>query len=202
MRLVPACCTGVAIVLLLPPRGYTQEKMDKMAPMPGMAAPAMTDAQFTAAAEAGAPAAISSKAAIVRIDAAKKTTVQVRPGTNGFTCSLIPDESKAPFCGDANAWTWFAGAFTGQPKPMNTGPGISYMAQGGIHYETATGDITMESGPGTKSVGEPPHWMLMWPFDAAATGIPTKPNPAGVYIMFAGTPYAHLMVYQNPAAMK
>src|SRR5690349_16679895 len=39
MRLIPACCTGVAIMLLLPARGYAQEKMDKMAPMPGMAAP-------------------------------------------------------------------------------------------------------------------------------------------------------------------
>jgi hypothetical protein len=51
-------------------------------------------------------------------------------------------------------------------------------------------------------VKEPPHWMLMWGFDAATTGLPTKENPSGVYIMFAGTPYAHLMVYQNPNQMK
>jgi hypothetical protein len=44
--------------------------------------------------------------------------------------------------------------------------------------------------------------MLMWNFDAAATGLPTKENPSGVYIMFAGTPYAHLMIYQNPMTMK
>ena len=196
MRMSPAYCTGVVTLLLLPALGHAQGAMTPPA------SPTTTDAQFTAAAEAGAPAAISGKAAIVRIDAAKKTTTQVRAGTNGFTCSVIPDESKAPFCGDANAWAWFAAAFTGQAKPPNTAPGISYMAQGGIHYETATGDIVMAPGAGTKNVAEPPHWMLMWAFDPAASGLPTKPNASGVYIMFAGTPFAHLMIYQNPATMK
>ena len=189
MRLLPACCTGLVTALLLPALGHAQAAM-------------MTDAQFIQAAQGGAPAAISAKAEIVRIDAAKKMTMEVRPGSNGFTCSIIPDESKAPFCGDKNAWAWFAAAFTGQPKPPNTEPGISYMAQGGIHYETATGDIVMAPGAGTKNVAEPPHWMLMWAFDPAASGLPTKPNASGVYIMFAGTPFAHLMIYQNPATMK
>ncbi len=76
------------------------------------------------------------------------------------------------------------------------------MMQGGVHYETPAGDIVMEKGANTKDVKEPPHWMLMWPIDPAASGLPTKPNPSGVYVMFAGTPYAHLMIYQNPAAMK
>jgi hypothetical protein len=187
MRLFSACCTGFVTVLLLPGLGSAQA--------------AMTDAQFIAAAEGGAPATISAKAAIVRIDPAKKAVTQLRAGTNGFTCGIIPDESKAPFCGDKNASAWFVAAFTGQPKPPNTAPGISYMAQGGTHYETASGAIVMEAGAGTKSVGEPPHWMLMWPIDAAASGLPTRPNPSGVYIMFAGTPFAHVMIYQNPNEM-
>ena len=192
MRLLRACCTGVMAALLLPAPSSAQ----------GCRIPAVIDAQFVQAAQNGAPAAISAKAAIFRIDVATRTTTELRPGTNGMTCSLIPDESKAPFCADKNAWPWFVAAFTGQPKPPNTEPGVSYMAQGGLHYETATGDIVMEWAPETKSVAEPPHWMLMWPFGAAASGIPTKPNAGGVYVMFAGTPYAHLMVYQNPAVMK
>jgi len=188
MRLIPAGCIALTTTFLLPALGHAQA--------------AMTDAHFIKMAEAGAPAAISTKAAVIRIDGAKKTTAQVRAGSNGFTCSVIPDESQAPFCGDANAWAWFDAAFTGKPKPTNPAPGISYMAQGGIHYEMPNGDIVMEAGPGTKSVGEPPHWMLMWAFDPSSSGLPTKPNPSGVYIMFAGTPYAHLMVYQNPNTMK
>ena len=76
------------------------------------------------------------------------------------------------------------------------------MMQGGVHFETPAGDIVMAKGPTTRDVKEPPHWMLTWPIDAAASGLPTKPNPSGVYVMFAGTPYAHLMVYQNPGAMQ
>jgi hypothetical protein len=28
------------------------------------------------------------------------------------------------------------------------------------------------------------------------------PNPGGAYVMFDGTPYAHLMVYQDPNKLK
>lgn len=44
--------------------------------------------------------------------------------------------------------------------------------------------------------------MLLWPLDPTATGIPTRPNAGGSYIMFPGTPYAHLMVYQDPKMLK
>jgi hypothetical protein len=43
--------------------------------------------------------------------------------------------------------------------------------------------------------------MLMWPFDATVTKLPTAPNPFGVYIMFGDSPYAHLMLYQDPMKM-
>ena len=82
------------------------------------------------------------------------------------------------------------------PKPTNTVPGIACMARGGSHFEKA-GKVVM-SGEGAKVVKERPHWMVIWPFDAVATKLPTAPNPSGVYIMFDGSPYAHLMVYQDP----
>ncbi len=161
----------------------------------------MTDADYVKAAEAGAPAEIASRAAIVRLDA-KGATTTVRPGTNGFTCTVgVPGDPTAPFCADANAWAWLISAATNQPKPTNTAPGIAYMAQGGVHYETATRDVVMAPSANTHPVKEPPHWMLMWAFDPATSGLPTKENASGVYIMFAGTPYAHLMVYQNPSQM-
>ncbi|HXQ28357.1 MAG TPA: hypothetical protein VN848_03730 [Gemmatimonadales bacterium] len=162
---------------------------------------AMADADFVKAAESGASADIASKAAIVRLDAKGATTV-VRAGTNGFTCTVgVPGDPTAPFCADANAWTWLVSAVTGQPKPTNSAPGIAYMAQGGVHYESATRDVVMMPNATTHPVKEPPHWMLMWAFDPATSGLPTKENASGVYIMFAGTPYAHLMIYQNPTQM-
>jgi hypothetical protein len=87
------------------------------------------------------------------------------------------------------------------PKPSNTVPGIAYMARGESHWEKDK-RVIMKEEPEAKIVKEPPHWMIMWPFDAKATMLPTAPNPAGVYVMFDGTPYAHAMVYQDPRKMK
>jgi hypothetical protein len=76
------------------------------------------------------------------------------------------------------------------------------LMKGGLHYETPDGKVVMNSGSNTKSVKEPPHWMLLTPLDSATSGIPTRPNSGGSYIMFAGTPYAHLMIYQDPNMLK
>jgi len=174
-----------------------------LAPTFGQAqAPAMTDAQYIKFAESGAAPAIGSKAAIARLDAKGNLTV-IRPGTNGFTCVVgVPGDAASPFCADKEALNWITSAASGLPKPTNSAPGIAYMAQGGNQLQVPGGESVMMPGPNTKMVKEPPHWMLMWNFDAATTGLPTKENPSGVYIMFAGTPYAHLMIYQNPMTMK
>ena len=127
---------------------------------------------------------------------------EMRAGTNGFTCMIIvPDPLGGPVCGDAAATAWFNAMLTRQSGPPASGaPGIAYMARGGFHYEDAKGAIHMAHSPaaGTRRVTEPPHWMMMYAFDPAATGLPVKARPAGSYIMFAGTPWAHLMIYQNP----
>jgi hypothetical protein len=168
---------------------------------PAVLAAQGTDAAYVAAATAAAPAAISGAAAVIRIDA-KGAVTTVRPGTNGFTCFVgVPGDPDAPFCGDQNALDWVLSVARNAPAPTNTAPGVAYMGKGGMHHETATRDVVMMPGAGTHMVHEPPHWMVMWRFDPATSGLPTKENPGGVYIMFAGTPYAHLMVYQDPAAI-
>ena len=86
-------------------------------------------------------------------------------------------------------------------KPGNTIPGISYMARGGYRWEK-DGKVLMDEEAGAKLVKEPPHWMMMWPFDSTTSKLPTRPNPSGVWIMFDGTPFAHLMVYQDLNKMK
>jgi hypothetical protein len=41
-------------------------------------------------------------------------------------------------------------------------------------------------------------WMIMWPFDPKTTGLPTTHKPSGSYIMWAGSPYAHVHVWDTP----
>ena len=150
----------------------------------------------------GSPARIAEQAGIARLDPRGNVT-PVRQSRNGFTCTLMPDGSNAPVCADERGFAWLVAAMAQKPRPpASDRPGIAYMAKGGIHFETPEGKIVMQPSPGTKEVKEPAHWMLLWPFDSASTGLPTRPNAGGTNIMFAGSPYAHLMVYQDPGMLK
>jgi hypothetical protein len=156
-----------------------------------------SDAAYIRMAETGGPLGVAKSATIMRFQPDGKAS-ELRKGSNGFTCSILLDVAAMPFCADKNAWQFMVDVVAKQPKPTNNEPGIAYMAAGGAHLETAKGEVVMEPAAGTHKVREPPHWMLLWPIDPATSGLPTRPNASGVYIMFAGTPYAHLMVYQNP----
>jgi len=162
---------------------------------------AMSEKDQTALALSAAPAHIAKEAGIMIYGADGKLT-ETKKSANGFTCipSVMNLPDPDPMCMDAAVQQWMTDRMNHAPKPTNTVPGIAYMARGGSHFEK-DGNVVM-SRDGAKIVKEPPHWMLMWPFDTAATKLPTAPNPSGVYIMFEGSPYAHLMVYQDPKKMK
>lgn len=144
-----------------------------------------------------------AKEATVMIPGDDGKLVEAKKGANGFTC--IPDIGDTPkldpICMDEAAHQWVNSMMNNDPKPANAVPGVAYMAKGGQHWEK-DGKVLMKHEPGAKLVDEPPHWMVMWPFDSKASGLPSFPNRGGVYIMFDGTPYAHLMVYQDPNKMK
>ncbi len=173
--------------------------VDAQAPMPK---PMLPDAQYIALAQSAGPMHVGAHASIARMDDRGMLT-ELRSGTNDFTCMVgVPGDPEAPICMDQPALQWLLDAMRGRPEPSNTVPGVAYMAKGGVHHETADGEIVMGPGANTKTHREPPHWMLFWPFDPISTAIPTTENASGVYIMFANTPYAHLMVYQDPAKMQ
>lgn len=144
-----------------------------------------------------------AKDATVMVPGPDGKLVEAKKGTNGFTC--IPDidgmPKPDPMCGDAASMQWANDLMSGAPKPTNTAPGIAYMAKGGWHFEK-DGKILMKNEDGAKAVSEPPHWMVFWPVESKTSGLPSMPNPFGAYIMFEGTPYAHVMIYQNPMKMK
>jgi len=141
-----------------------------------------------------APAGIARSAGVVDRDQAGKETL-LRKGTNGFTCfpghpGVVGDP---PFCANAPALQWESDMAQGKPKPTNTEPGIEYMLAGGTDWSATDPHAT--SGTPIK---EPPHWMIMWPFDPELTGLPTTAKDTGTWIMYSGTPWAHLMINQRP----
>jgi hypothetical protein len=155
-----------------------------------------TQAKITRAMSAG-PAEVAKSARIVdsSADNGGHDMIVLREGTNGFTC--MPGNPRVigdpPMCEDAAAMQWSADFRARKAKPTNTEPGIIYMLAGATQRsDTDPYDTTSPAIP----IG--PHWMIMWPFDPKSTGLPTKHKRTGAYIMWAGSPYAHLHVMGRP----
>ncbi len=198
MKRVLSTIWWVSLALSLPTLSLAAEGSN----VKGNGVKGMSKEAMIALAKSAAPPEIS-KAATVMIPGEDGKLVEVKKGTNGFTC--IPTVNNRPepdpMCMDQAVGQWVNDLMSNAPKPTNTVPGIGYMAKGGWHFEK-DGKILMSEEPGSKAVKEPPHWMVMWPFDSKATGLPSGVNPLGAYVMFDGTPYAHLMVYQDPMKIK
>lgn len=143
---------------------------------------------------ASAPAEIAKEARIVDQDEHGTETV-LREGTNGFTCfpghpGVVGDD---PQCMNAAALRWQRDFLALKPKPTNSEPGIVYMLSGGTDWSATDPNAT--SGTPIK---EPPHWMILWPFDGKTTGLSSDPKQSGTWIMYAGTPWSHLMINGRP----
>ena len=146
-------------------------------------------AQKIARAISAGPPSVTAHATVADMDAKGKMTT-LRKGTNGWTCvpghvGVIGDD---PFCADAVSMQWGDDWAAHKPKPTNTKPGIMYMYAGGTDW-SASDPFATKGTP----IKEPPHWMIMWPVDKSS-GLPTSPRDTGTWIMYAGTPYAHLMI--------
>jgi hypothetical protein len=152
-----------------------------------------TQTKIARALSAGPPD-VAKAATVAEMDSQVKMTI-LRAGTNGFTC--MPGNLKVigqpPMCVDAASMQWYADAKAHKPRPTNTVPGITYMLAGATQRsDSDPNDMTsmpIEIGP---------HWMIMWPFDPKTTGLPTTHKATGAYIMFAGSPYAHLHIMGRP----
>jgi hypothetical protein len=140
------------------------------------------------------PSNVADGATVVEPDGHGNMKV-LRQGTNGFTC--MPGDPNGigmpPMCMDKVAVQWNKDFDEHKPKPTTTVPGIEYMLAGATQRSDT--DPNDKTSPAIK-IG--PHWMILWPFDPKTTGLPTKHKPTGVYIMWAGSPYAHIHVMGRP----
>jgi hypothetical protein len=141
-----------------------------------------------------APPDVSDGATVAEMDAHGKMTV-LRPGTNGFTC--MPGDpsgvAQPAMCADQASMQWFKDFAEHKPKPTNTVPGITYMLAGATQRSDSDPNDTT-----SPPIAIGPHWMIMWPLDPKTTGLPTTHRPMGAYIMWAGTPYAHVHIIGRP----
>lgn len=150
-----------------------------------------SEAKIQRAMEA-APPAISRDATVIDVDG----TV-LREGSNGWTCIVeVAPGYGYPMCND-DVWMELRAAILSQSEFDTDRIGVSYMLAGDAHVNNADPYDT-EPGEGETWVKEGPHLMIAVPDPAMLEGVPNDPRTAEPYVMWGGTPYAHIMVPVAP----
>jgi hypothetical protein len=158
----------------------------------------MTDEQVIASAESAAPAAVAKEAEIVAVDAQGNMRT-VRKGTNGFICMPDVPESPGPdpMCVDKGGMAWTEAWMTHKDPPKGV-IGFGYMLAGGSDPDNL--DPFATQPPADRQwVTTGPHIMLFNVGDLVKD-YPTgkQPDTTKPYVMYPGTPYAHIMVPVKP----
>lgn len=168
---------GVAVFALWVPAARADEK-----------------SELIKSAEAAGPAAVASKATIYATGADGKMQT-LREGTNGWWC--MPDQpttpTKDPMCGDANAMEW-ANAWMNKTDPPKDKVGLIYMLAGGSDASNTDPYATGKTND-NQWITTGPHVMILNAMHLMSDyPAEVQPDTAKPYVMWANTPYAHLMV--------
>jgi hypothetical protein len=142
------------------------------------------------AAERAGPASLSKHATIM-----DRNGSMLRKGTNGWTC--VADDPNTPgmdpMCMN-EPWMDFIDALKNKRKPAYTHVGIAYMLQGD-RPASNTDPYATEPVPGGDWVeGLGAHIMVLVPDVETLKNVSIDSKNGGPWIMWAGTPYAHLMI--------
>ncbi len=172
-------CAALTLCLV----GYAEDKK-----------PAPSDADMIKSAKSAAPASVAKNATIVTMEA-DGTMRTLRKGSNAFTC--MPDNPATPgpdpMCMDKNAMEWVH-AWASHKPPIVGKIGFMYMLEGGTdasntdpYAEKPTAaNHWIKTGPHIMIVGAEPSFYETYPSSA-------DPDTSIPYVMWAGTPYQHLM---------
>ena len=160
----------------------------------GGAKAVLTDEELTASAMKAAPKKVAENATIVAPDPSGGMRT-LRKGTNGFTC--MPDNPETPgpdpMCWDKNAGNW-VDAYLNHKTPAAGKVGLMYMLAGGTDASNTdpyaakptTANHWIKTGPHIMIVGADASFYDTYPKSS-------DPDTKSPYVMWAGTPYQHLM---------
>ena len=165
-------------------------------PVMMMAQGQMSKAQKVADAVKAAPPSISATATIMDWPATPGGQMAtLRAGTNGWTC--LPDfpatQGDDPMCVD-EVWMGFMNAMTNKTPPQIAHEGIGYMIAPGGGYGSNKDPFAEKQTADNEWGYDPPHVMILVPDAKALQGLPTTRQSGGPWVMWSGTPYAHIMV--------
>jgi hypothetical protein len=184
-----AICKRVGTVLVCTATAAVAAEPMAMNAMRGSAA----DQAAIASAMTAAPAGVGANAAIVVMDSNGKMRT-LRTGNNGFTC--MPDDPNSPgpdpMCADRPAMEWL-GAYIAHKTPKQDQIGLVYMLQ--VGSDASNTDPFASKPADGHWIATGPHVMVIGADPAFYAAYPSGPNPDTTrpYVMWAGTPYQHLM---------
>lgn len=157
------------------------------------------DDEMVASALSAAPATVAAAATVLAPDEEGNLEAVVE-GDNGWSC--LPDDPTTPgpdpICVEG-MWTDFIMAQMAGEEPDIAAPGVAYMLQGGWTASN-TDPAALEPAEGEDWVVDAPHIMLVMPGGFDESAYSSDHMSGGPYIMWAGTPYEHMMIPVADAA--
>lgn len=142
-----------------------------------------------------APAGVAEHATVVNHD-----NRVLREGTNGWVC--MPDiptvPNDTPMCLDEQ-WREVIDAWMHKRTPTVTRIGFGYMLRDDLPVSNTDPFATAPTPGNHWLANSGPHVMVVFPDSASLEGVSDDPANGGPYVMWRGTPYAHVMV---PATRK
>lgn len=152
------------------------------------------DKKMITSAMSASPAKVAKGAAIMAMEA-DGTMRTLREGTNSFTCMADNPATPGPdpMCMDKNAMEWVH-AWIAHAAPTAGKVGFMYMLAGGTDASNTDPYATkpeannhwIKTGPHVMVVGADASFYDSYPKSA-------DPDTTNPYVMWAGTPYQHLM---------
>ena len=130
----------------------------------------------------------------------------LREGTNGWTCLPVnprgmsdpengwKDAHEAmPLCGDAEVFKWIS-AYLSDEVPDMDYDGYAWMLHGDMGEDNSTPKVMSKNDAKEGHwIESGPHLMRMPKDPSSLDGMTTDFNSGAPYVMFSGTPYAHIM---------
>ena len=130
----------------------------------------------------------------------------LREGTNGWTCLPVnprgmsdpengwKDAHEAmPLCGDAEVFKWIS-AYLSDEIPDMDYDGYAWMLHGDMGEDNSTPKVmSKDDAKEGHWIESGPHLMRMPKDPSSLDGMTTDFNSGAPYVMFSGTPYAHVM---------
>lgn len=154
--------------------------------------------EMTRSASSAAPLSVTGEATIVSRTmppSGDGGADVLREGTNGWVC--MPDNPEvpgdSPACLDATWRAFLDALLEGEEPPADGGLGVGYMLRGDFPVSNRDPSATEPTADNEWIPDSGPHVMLLVPDTSVLEDLPTSPGD-GPWVMWAGTPWAHVMV--------